>query len=168
MRMKLLQFIWRNHDGSALIEGALVIPMLFILVLGVYEFSWYFYQQQLIAAGLRDAARYLARAYDDPANGLCHDSNGITWNCVTAAKNLATTATINGTGALRVSGWDASLVTIPAPALLSAATTFTGINTYAVTVSTNFPDQSLGFFGILGLTAPSISLSHQERIIGPG
>jgi hypothetical protein len=27
---------------------------------------------------------------------------------------------------------------------------------------------SLGFFGLLGLKPPAFTISHQERIIGPG
>jgi hypothetical protein len=53
--------IWLDQQGSALIEGALVIPLLIALVLGVFEFSWLFYQQHLVAIGLRDAADYLDR-----------------------------------------------------------------------------------------------------------
>src|SRR5215472_9438063 len=41
--------IWLDQQGSALIEGALVIPLLIALVFGVFEFSWLFYQQHLVA-----------------------------------------------------------------------------------------------------------------------
>ena len=37
-----------------------------------------------------------------------------------------------------------------------------------VTVSTRFTDPSLGFFSILGLQPPLISVSYSERAIGPG
>jgi len=39
---------------------------------------------------------------------------------------------------------------------------------YVVTVSTRFTDHSLGFFGVLGLQPPIISVAHSERVIGPG
>jgi hypothetical protein len=35
-------------------------------------------------------------------------------------------------------------------------------------VTTSFTDPTLGLFGFLGLAAPSISVTHQERFIGPG
>ena len=37
-----------------------------------------------------------------------------------------------------------------------------------VTVSTTFTVPSLGFFGFLGLKPPALTVSHQERVIGPG
>ena len=53
--------LWLDQRGSALIEGAAVIPLLIALVFGVFEFSWLFYQQHLVTIGLHDAADYLAR-----------------------------------------------------------------------------------------------------------
>ena len=37
-----------------------------------------------------------------------------------------------------------------------------------VTVSTTFTVPSLGFFGFLGLKLRVLTVSHQERVIGPG
>ncbi len=34
-------------EGTALIEGAVILPVLFILVFGVFEFSWLIFQQAL-------------------------------------------------------------------------------------------------------------------------
>src|SRR5258708_33606271 len=61
MSVRILQSLWRDSEGSALIEGALVVPILCTLVFGVFEFSWLFYQQHLISTGIRDAARYFTR-----------------------------------------------------------------------------------------------------------
>ena len=50
--------MWRicnDEEGSALLEGAIVAPVLFSLVFGTMEFSFYFYQQHLVATGVRDA-----------------------------------------------------------------------------------------------------------------
>ena len=56
-----IQSLWRSTDGSALVEATVLTPVLIILFFGVFEFSWYFYNQQLVEIGVRDAARYLAR-----------------------------------------------------------------------------------------------------------
>ena len=56
--------LWRDQRGSALIEGAVVMPLLIALVFGVLEFSWLFYQQHLVTIGLHDAADFLARSSD--------------------------------------------------------------------------------------------------------
>src|SRR5258706_15932819 len=101
-RLRLLR---RDQDGSALVEGAVLVPLLFLLLFGVYEFSWFFYQQHLASTGIRDAARYLAR--------VVHACNAYspTWASEEAyARNLATSGSING-GAERIRGWSAEMVT---------------------------------------------------------
>ncbi|MDB5608562.1 MAG: hypothetical protein JWP25_5462, partial [Bradyrhizobium sp.] len=44
MALPILHSVWRNSEGSALVEGALVVPILCTLLFGVFEFSWLFYQ----------------------------------------------------------------------------------------------------------------------------
>jgi Flp pilus assembly protein TadG len=166
--MRRVQALWRDREGSALVEGALLVPVLFALMFGIYEFSWLFYQQHLISTGLRDAARYLARS-SNPCDGASPN-----WLAAEEyAKNLATTGSINGGGA-RVKGWTAAMVTplcraVDNPSGSNGASAFRGRSTiYVVTVSTRFTDPSLGFFGFLGLQSPVLSVAHSERAIGPG
>jgi hypothetical protein len=103
---RLMRALWHDRDGSALLEGALVMPLLIALMLGVYEFSWYFYQQHLIAVGVRDAARYLARSSD-----AC-DATSSQWASEAAyAQNLATTGFATG-GPGRVKGWTSEMIAI--------------------------------------------------------
>jgi Flp pilus assembly protein TadG len=163
-----LQALWRDHEGSALVEGALLVPVLCALMFGIYEFSWLFYQQHLISTGLRDAARYLARS-SDPCDGTSAN-----WLAAEEyAKNLATAGSTQG-GDARVKGWTAAMVTplcraIDNPLAPNGASAYRGRPTiYVVTVSTRFTDPSLGFFGFLGLPSPVISVAHSERAIGPG
>lgn len=157
-----------DNEGSALVEGAILLPVLFVLLFGVYEFSWFFYQQHLVSIGLRDAARYLARSADP-----C-DPSSSTWAAEEAmARNLATTGSTNG-GAPRVKGWVAAMVTprctpIDNPVGFDGLAAFRGGSTvYMVTVATRFTDPALGFFALLGLRPPVISVSHSERVVGPG
>jgi hypothetical protein len=168
MLSRMLQLLTKNEEGSALIEGAIVVPVLCVLLFGVYEFSWFFYQQHLISTGLRDAARYLARSAA-PCN-----PDSYSWPIDHAsAKNLATTGSIGG-GAARVKGWTAAAVRlnctpIDNPTGSSGLSAFRGGPViYVVTASTRFTDPALGFFGFLGLKLPTISVSHAERVIGPG
>src|SRR5258708_38786468 len=91
--LEKLRSIWRDRRGSALVEATVLTPVLFTLVFGALEFSWYFYDQHRVATGIRDAARYLARG-TDPTN-VALASN---------AKNLAFTSSISG-GPARVTGW---------------------------------------------------------------
>jgi Flp pilus assembly protein TadG len=162
MSVRILQSLWRNSEGSALVEGALVVPILCILVFGVFEFSWLFYQRHLISTGIRDAARYLARTATP--NDLMIQ---------TGAKNLATTGAIDGNSA-RVGGWwtrdvEITYASVDNPVGLNGLTSFRGgAVIQSVTVSTSFAVPSLGFFGLLGLKPPAFTVSHQERVTGPG
>jgi len=60
MSVRGLRSLRRNDEGSGLIEGAIIVPFLLVLVLGVFEFSWLIYQQHLISTGIHDGARYIA------------------------------------------------------------------------------------------------------------
>jgi hypothetical protein len=159
----------QDNDGSALVESAVLVPLLFALLFGVYEFSWFFYQQHIAAIGVRDAARYLARI------GNPCDERSAAWPLELAnARLLATTGSIRG-DAPRVKGWAAAMVLVRCTAISNPAGPL-GLRTYrsggevvyVITASTSFADPSLGFFAFLHLTPPVISVSHSERVVGPG
>jgi Flp pilus assembly protein TadG len=155
---RVFQSVWQDYDASALVEGALILPVLFALVLGVFEFSFLFYQQHMISTGVHDAARYLART-GDPTDATLQ----------TNAKTLATTGSTTGTTA-RVTGWNNSHVSV---AVATVANPVGGVNlriagatsNQTITVTSTFTDPSLGFFGVLGLVAPTFTVSHVERAI---
>src|SRR5271170_3128250 len=108
-----IRALWGDGDGSALVEATIVTPFLVSLFLGVFEFSWYFYNQQLVVAGLRDAARYMTRIeLTDGNSDPCaqKDQNGDLY--AAEAANIATTAQPAAGGAARVTGWKAADVTI--------------------------------------------------------
>ena len=162
MSVRIVQSVWRNGEGSALIEGAIIMPVLLILVLGVFEFSWLIDQQHLISTGIHDAARYLARSANPNDVTIQKD-----------AKTLATTGAIDGKTA-RVKGWTTQDVKITYASVNNSVGT-NGLTPFrggaviqSVTVSTIFTGPSLGFFGFLGLKPPALTVSHQERVIGPG
>jgi Flp pilus assembly protein TadG len=162
---------WRDKDGSALLEASLLTPLLVSLYFGVFDFSWYFYNQQLVEAGVRDAARYMARIELTGGNtNPCaqKDPGGVLYQ--TDAANIAVTAQTSG-GTARVTGWTASDVTISCVASPSLGTGFYADGSASmmiIYVTTSFVDPSLGFFAAIGLSTPSLSFTHQERFIGPG
>ena len=162
MACRMLRSMWRDDEGSALVEGAIILPVLFILVFGVFEFSWLICQQHLISTGIRDAARYIARSANPNDATIKKD-----------AKYLATTGAIDG-NTLRVRGWTADDVEI-SYTFINNPTGDNGLTNFrggavieSVTVSTTFTVPSLGFFGILRLSPPTFTVSHQERVIGSG
>jgi Flp pilus assembly protein TadG len=153
----LLKSLRRDDQGTALIESAIVLPVFLLLVGGIFEFGYFFYQQQLMTIGVRDAARYLALTTNP--NSAANQSDAI---------NLAVYGLINGSITPRVSGWSTSDVRVS----VTAANNSSGIiycggcPVEIITVSTSFTDPSLGFLGLLGLKPPTISVSHQERWVG--
>ena len=164
--------LWQDRDGSALVEATIVTPMLVVLFLGVFEFSWFFYNQQLVVAGLRDAARYMTRIeLTDGNSNPCaqKDQNGVLYTA--EAANIATTAQPAAGGDGRVSGWKAADVTIsclPSAALDNGRYADGSASMTIIEVATSFADPSLGLFSVLGLKTPLLSFSHQERFLGPG
>jgi hypothetical protein len=158
---RMMQSLWRNMEGSALVEATVVVPVLFTLTFGVYEFSWVFYTHQLVSAGIRDAARYVARS--PPPPGMSTPCGSAT---ITDAQNLATTGQITSGGFARVKDWTAASVNVDCASVNNSGGTYRGGSTITiVTVSTSFVDNSFGFFPFLGLTVPTISVSHSERAI---
>jgi hypothetical protein len=159
------QSLWRDQQGSALIEGAVMVPLLIAFFSGVFEFSWFFYQQHLVAIGLHDAASYLARS-SDPCNPTSH-----AWKVeLDQAKNLATSGSISG-GAARVRGWTTESVTphckkIDNPIGTNGLSRYRGSSIYVVSVSTKFTYPSLGL-ALLKLRSPVISASYSQRAIEP-
>lgn len=150
-----IKALLQSDQGTALVESAIILPVFLTLVGGVYEFSFYLYQQQLVTIGVRDAARYLALTADPTSSTNQVD-----------AKNLALTGSING-GRDRVTGWTPSDISIQIDTVDNNAAAYSGGSVIRlVTVSTSFVDPSLGFFDLLGLKPPTIGVSHQERALG--
>ena len=154
-RMRRFKSIGRDERGAALVEAAIMLPLFLALVGGVYEFGFFLYQQQMVSAGVRDAARYLALTADP--------NSSIPQN---AAKNLAVSGSVEG-GPPRIADWSIANVSVSVTPVDNSLGTFGGASPVeVVTVSTSFPYASLGFLGLLGLRPPTITVSHQERHVG--
>jgi Flp pilus assembly protein TadG len=55
----------RREDGAAMVEMALVTPLLLLLVFGIIEFGWLFGQFNEIRHAVRETARYAAVSNPD-------------------------------------------------------------------------------------------------------
>lgn len=57
--MALIRFI-RNQNGGVLVEASLLIPILFVFLLGAVDFLFYFYQSNVAAKAVERGARIAA------------------------------------------------------------------------------------------------------------
>jgi Flp pilus assembly protein TadG len=151
----------RDDDGAVLVEMTLLTPFLLLLSAGVFEFSNILNTRMLLDAGVRDAARYMARCSSD-------------WDtCSGLAKNLAVNGTVNG-GSARVTGWTVGEVSIGKSRSFQAIDQATGTELYlsatatvdVVKVSTLYPYQDLGLWFYLGFPQLQLSVFHEERVLG--
>src|SRR5690348_7106062 len=143
--------LWSNCNGSAMVEMAAILPFLLVLGCGVFEFGAFFYQYQMIEAGVRDGARYLARV-SDPTTSTTPCASAVLSAKEASAKNIAITGVVSG-GTNRVSWWNTSDVSIsyltvanPNNTLYRGPDPITIIN---VTTSPSYP--GVGFLSFLGL-----------------
>ena len=154
---KTIRELVAGDEGSALIEGTIVVPVLFALVFGVLEFSYYFYQHHLVSTGVRDAARYLARV---------QNPNSPTAQAI--AQSLAATGSATpGSTVRRVAGFDPAEVFITVTPLANVAGGLCGADPCRgtnplnrITVTGNFAWTPLGFWGFFGFGSKNITVTH--------
>ncbi|MBZ9862935.1 TadE/TadG family type IV pilus assembly protein [Mesorhizobium sp. CA12] len=158
---QILQRFKRDDDGAVLVEMTLVTPFVLLLSAGVFEFGNILNTRMLLDAGVRDAARYMARCSSD-------------WDtCSGLAKNLAVNGAVTG-GSARVTGWTVGEVTIIKSFSTQAVDPTTGTEFYlsttanvdVVQVSTTFPYANLGLWSYLGFPQLNLTVFHQERVLG--
>jgi Flp pilus assembly protein TadG len=58
----------KSEKGAAAVEFAIIAPLLFVLLFGIIEFGAVLYNQAVITNASREAARYAATFYTNPAN----------------------------------------------------------------------------------------------------
>lgn len=150
-----------EQEGTVLVETLLAVPVMLLLTFGILEFGNMMWQRQQMQVGVRDAARYWARCR--PVESLGGGATQAFMNCdVATARNIAFHGNPQGTGPLRVPGWDeANEITIePAvPDTLPAADDL-------VTVSGEFTYQGSPVFDAVLGQAVTISYWTQTRYLG--
>jgi Flp pilus assembly protein TadG len=155
----------REDGGAALVETSIILPLMITLSAGVYEFSNAIYTRLLLEAGVADGARYLARCIH-----LASDEAA----CETAAENLAVTGSVTSGGTARVSGWTTGNITISYASTPITVDPNSGAQNYrsssadvdVAQVSTDYNYAGTGLLGVLGFGPLTLSVMHQERVIG--
>jgi hypothetical protein len=109
---------WRRSDsGNSATEFALILPLLALLLFGLYDMGRLFWTFHIASASVRDAARYAARLSWDCAN--MPTSTSTYWAPV---RDLARTGSVGG-GTSLIPGWLSSDITV---------TPSCGANSYAI------------------------------------
>jgi Flp pilus assembly protein TadG len=166
----LFKKLVRDDRGAAIVEAAVTFPMLITLGFGVFEFSNAFYDHQEVTTGVRDATRYLARVELTPANPTCDVAIPASAG---AAQNIAVFGNAAGTGRARVKGWTTGMVTVTTITVANAIDPATGSSPYRgpdpiciVRVRVAVPYPQFGLLTYLGVAAPVMNVTHNERWIG--
>jgi len=68
-KTKTNQLKYGNPPAQALVEFALVLPILLVLILGVMDFGRMFYTKMILTNAAREGANYLAYFPEDANNG---------------------------------------------------------------------------------------------------
>lgn len=63
MIKRLVTWLRRNEAGQSMVEMALVLPILLILVGGIMDFGWLFYNKLALTNAAREGARYAVIHY---------------------------------------------------------------------------------------------------------
>jgi len=72
-----LKHIIKKENGQAMVEFALVLPILLLLVAGIIDFGWLYYNQLTANNASREAARYIAiHYYFDHMDEKVHNAPG--------------------------------------------------------------------------------------------
>ncbi len=142
----------RDARGNAVVELALVLPLLLLLLAGMTEIGRAYYQANAVEKGLRAGALFAGRN-DFP----------LTAQVRTMVTNLVKTGTLDGSGPFLVSGWAA----VTAGLIIDDTLTFpidatTTIPVVRVTATVPFDPLMPGMLALVGLGDVAIQLSHEQ------
>ena len=117
----------RRERGQALVEMAITLPLLLLLLMGIMEMGWYFYNQMSVENGSREGARYAIVHAEDAT--LTADVTSLVQGMVVGPGTLTVT--------LNKSGNDISVaVTKAVPTLTPIAVIFTPGDTFLLSAKT--------------------------------
>lgn len=163
---KLIRSLLGDISAATLVEATLMMPLLFSMALGTFEFGRALQHHHVINKGVRDAARYLTQVgvTCPPAMATGSVDNP---NDITVARNLAMTGYESG-GEPILNYWtDPSTVTITVNCINNLAEALRGrLWIPTITVSASVPYADIGFLNFFGVDSLELPASHQELHIG--
>lgn len=160
--MVLLDRLRRGDEGVAVLEMALVLPVLFLLMGGFLEYGRMLLDHQRIEAAARDAARFLARARTVEPGCTDVASGGTAAQAAShTARLLAVYGRPDATATPVIPYWPGEgLDTI----CIARTTDATGAAVVSVTIT--LPYEGLGLLGLVSSSQPTLSAVHRQPYIG--
>ena len=150
-----------SEHGASAVEFALILPLLILLLFGLFEVGRMFWTCNIVSASVRDAARYAARV-DMNCGGFANGAD------TANTQRLARTGTIDVGGTPVIQNWtNNASVAVNISCVSNASGTYLGIYEGAaqiprVEVTAAAPFQT-SFLSLLpGLNLGTISVSHAE------
>ncbi|CAN7252406.1 pilus assembly protein [Aminobacter aminovorans] len=160
----------REERGTALVEMALVAPLMVVLSAGVFEFGNMIHQKMLMQAGVNDAARFAARC-----NSQMYTDFGFpAVNCADIAANIAVYGNPAGSGSPRVAGWaktdvivDIANVADCHDAVVSGVTQYRSVTPQVciVRVTNSKVYSDIGMLSVIGIGPMTLTGTREERLI---
>lgn len=102
----MLKKLAKNEKGQAMVEFALILPLLILLLCGIIDFGWIYGNQIVLRNAGRDTARYMAINYNISGTDAANDATATTvlkdrlgTGGYLNNSNLVVNSTLSGTGA---------------------------------------------------------------------
>lgn len=161
-RFHIFSYLRRQDSGTALVEFAILLPMLLLLFAVTIEGGRMFWAYQNVAAGVRDATRYVARA---APISLCETGDDIALILVGLAEDIVRNS-LDGTSpfptSITVVSVTASHTCIPGIFRVSPAP----VVQITAVLEITFPFASVFNFAGQSLGTITTSIFDQSRIYG--
>lgn len=120
---------WRSRSGTSAIEFAIIAPVFFLFMMGIFEFGRLFWIQVSLQHAVEQTARYAMAEYTRATFDQATRADFKTWFD-------AWGSTLETSAGGEVYGWDSSAVTFTASR--TAAATSTTIDTIALSATYDF------------------------------
>ncbi len=133
-----MKIIKRGEKGQAMVEFALILPILILLLCGIIDFGWIFGNQVVLSNATRESARYMAMNYDPTATSAANKAVA-----VDVLDDLVPPAVIPSNMTVTFSavvGTDSTSVTVGVSYPLKVLTPLVGVilgNTFTISASTS-------------------------------
>ncbi len=149
----------KDRRGNAMVEFALVLPVILLILGGLVDIGRLFYQADALEKALRDGATFAARS-----------QLPLSQEAIEKTANLIKTGTLSGNGALLLPGWqngsgelDIETVSVPVMDPLGQQEMVPVIRLRA-----SVPAQPLlpGIWALFGQENFTIEASHEQAYLG--